>query len=242
MKSKLTFVHQAVASAVFLCLAGAASAEEELAGRWSGSYNCSGKADFSLTLVEAAAPGLVEGTFDFVAPRGSGSYRVSGRVTPEGRFTLVPLDWIERPSGFASLALEGQLDSNKTLLAGRMPGCSPGDFRATREVDPEARRAAGEALPAPLSGGDFAGSWQGAISCSMNRRGRTENYPLTLHLWQDGSGVAGLAEVQIYRQFGSGAGPVFTQRVMIAGRQTAGGLELERALTLDHGGASIDLR
>lgn len=214
------------------------SAEEGLSGTWDGTYTCGGaNASMTLEVKDPEAGGFYSGLFRFEMPQGKGSFAVSGRLLPSGQFTFVPQEWIERPTGFSAVTLEGMLNPNGLSIEGRMSPCGQSSFKATREMAGQAREAV-SAPPAPLSGGLFAGSWQGAVECRANRQGRVESYPLALSLWQDGDGVGGLAHVRIWKQRGSNGGEAFDELVALSGTVSGATLVLDRALRIDGGGAS----
>lgn len=233
----------------FLPATPARGQESPLAGSWHGSYDCDAIRGATFRLELSAGQGRLNGTFHFDSAAGKGAYTLLGRSTGGNDFTLVPGDWLERPAGHSALGLVGRLNDNARQIEGRLQGCGTvNGFRASRQPPPDQAPATAESLtPAalaggPLAGGPLAGHWQGSIACSMNRRGQTEHYPVDARLFADGAGLAGLFQVQIFRQRGSAQGGVFTQQVLLSGRAEADRVQLERPVLLDKGGAGIDLR
>ncbi|WP_128625356.1 hypothetical protein [Borborobacter arsenicus] len=216
-----------------------ARAESDLAGRWSGNYNCG--IETTMTLEVSEKDGLLDGVFSFDAQGQSGSYRMAGRLQPDRRFTFVPREWIKRPDGFTALGITGILNENNRLIEGRLSPCMPGDFKAARAM-PEAERSAAMAPPQPLQTGALSGIWAGGIGCRMNRRGNTETYPLELQVIADGDGVGAFGHIRIYKKRNSGAGPAFDQFMLLSGRQDGTSLTLENPLMVDRGGAQAQLK
>lgn len=224
-----------------LSLAGASKAQAEgLAGVWEGRYSCDGRVEGLMVLDLTGESSRVEGVFRFDHPDGEGSFRVIGREDGASGFTLAPQDWIERPKGVLALTLQGQFKAGGRAIEGTLIPCGAGGFVAEPAKSADA--------PPPelaemlvMSGGPFAGLWRGGISCSSNRRGQTEVYPLELHLAMDADGVGGGGVVQIYKARGSGEGPAFEQRFVAQGRVEAGKAALWM-MAVDVGGAPIQLR
>ena len=204
-------------------------AQVTLGGSWSGDYSCAGVSGGKLTIeLTDQQNGMVDGTLAFEVQGQSGSYHVAGRMLADGRFTLVPREWIERPAGFTALGAEGQLNPNGRLIEGRLNPCGMGQFSASRA----ALVTAGAGPPAPPSGGPVDGLWQGGIQCRQNRRGKTETYPLRLTIRSDTGWAGALAEATIYRKMGSNGGPSDTQVSILSGTSDGRGLALTRNLPL----------
>lgn len=227
-----------IAGAV-LAFSTAARAESDLAGRWSGNYNCG--IETTMTLEVSEKDGLLDGVFSFDAQGQSGSYRMAGRLQPDRRFMFVPREWIKRPDGFTALGITGILNENNRLIEGRLSPCMPGDFKAARAM-PEGKASANMEPPQPLQTGALTGSWAGGIGCRMNRRANTETYPLELQVIADGEGVGAFGHIQIYKKRNSGAGPAFDQFVLLSGRQDGTSLNLDNPLMVDRGGARTQLK
>lgn len=224
-----------------LCLGwiGAAQAEG-LAGVWEGRYSCEGRVEGRMVLDLTGADGQVEGVFRFDHPDGAGAFQVIGREDGAGGFVLAPQDWIERPKGMMALTVQGQFKAGGRAIEGTLIPCGAGGFVA------EPAKAADAPPPemaemAALSGGPLAGVWRGGVSCSSNRRGKTEVYPIELHLAMDGDGVGGGGMMQIYKARGSGEGPAFEQKLIAQGL-VEGGRARFWFTVVDVGGAPIQLR
>lgn len=226
--------------AIFLiCVSSATADQSSLTGLWTGNYSCGGtdRSDLTLDIEEHDGIGMLRGILKFESPDGSGSYNVAGRLRADGQLTLVPQGWIERPAGFTALGTEAVLSANGRHMEGRMTPCLSGAFSVSRD---EARRAMGEATSEPLSGGDFAGIWRGQVECRANRRGNVELLPLEATLWQDGSGVGGIAALRIWRQRNSGGGEYWDQTALLTGSITGAEVSLQ-AIVVDDGGAPYPL-
>lgn len=211
---------------------GLVRAQETLGGVWTGDYSCGGVSGGRITIDLAdQADGTVAGTLAFELQGQSGSYHVAGRLAPGGAFNLVPREWIERPTGFTALGAEGRLHPNGRMIEGKLSPCGMGQFMASRAAS-VATQTQSDAPPVPPSGGPMDGKWQGGIQCRQNRRGATEVYPLQLTIHSDGAGAGGLAEVQIYRKFGSNGGPADTQLSVLSGTIDGRSLSMPRNLPL----------
>ena len=224
---------------IFLVPIASALAQNGVAGRWEGSYECGGAGKASMTLEVSEGGPLLEGVFSFEVQGRRGSYKVAGRLQPSGQFAFVPRGWIDRPTGFTALGIEGMLNQNGRSIEGRLSPCMMSTFRAARvlpatETLPEAQAAQ------PLSGGQMAGNWAGGIRCRGSRRGQFDTYPVALQLFADGSGVGGLATVDISPR-GKVSGSL-RQQVLLSGLSENNQLQLNRQLVVDKGGAAIELR
>lgn len=187
-----------------------------------------------------AADEQIKGVFRFDHPDGAGAFQVIGREDGTGGFALAPQNWIDRPKGMMALTLQGQIRADGRAIEGKLIPCGAGGFLA-EPAKPADTPPPEIAAMAAMSGGPLAGLWRGGISCSANRRGKTEVYPVELHLAMDGDGVGGGGLVQIYKARGSGEGPAFAQRLVAQGRVEAGVTNIWFT-ALDVGGAPIQLR
>lgn len=213
---------------------------EGLAGVWEGRYSCDGRVEGRMVLDLTAEGGQVSGVFRFDHPNGAGEFEVIGREDGAGNFALAPQDWIERPSGMMALTLQGQVAAGGRAIEGKLIPCGSGGFVAETTKAKDAQPPAMAELAA-MSGGPLGGFWRGGVSCSSNRKGKTEIYPLELQLAMDGGGVGGGGSVQIYKTRGSGDGPAFEQRFVARGRVEATTASLD-LMTINAGGAPIQLR
>jgi len=110
-----------LAAVLAILVPALARAQMTLGGSWSGDYSCSGTSGGLLTIdLTDQANGMVEGTLVFDVEDHSGSYRVAGRPLPEGSFTLVPREWMERPVRFTALGTEGRLHPNGRMIEGKL--------------------------------------------------------------------------------------------------------------------------
>jgi hypothetical protein len=99
--------------------------------QWIGRYVCAqGSTDLDLH-IDRVAGDSIEATFEFShGPSGAGgAYRMRGTITPSGQVTLVPGPWIERPSGYVSVGMHGDVQGARFF--GRMDhaSCSTFDLR-----------------------------------------------------------------------------------------------------------------
>ncbi len=220
-----------------MLLGSPARAESPVAGTWTGTYRCGGASASTMSLELEDSGGRLSGTFSFNAEGQDGAYAVAGRLRPDGRFSLVPREWIERPRGFTALTIEGAVNGSGRAIEGRMSPCMvSGDFSAERAV------AAGETAhveqpPQPLDVGPLAGAWTGGVSCRQNRRGNTETYPFALDLFSDGNGVGGIGRLKVYKKRNSGAGDAFEQILLLSGIVDGDSVRLHRSLVIDFDGA-----
>lgn len=217
---------------------------QEVAGTWEGRYTCDGQTEGQMALELAASDGMLTGVFRFDHPDGAGSYSVVGRADAAGGIALVPQDWIERPAGFTALTLQGAIKAGGRAIEGQLIPCSTGRFlvEPVNPVQTSAQAPGRVEAAAPRSGGPFEGVWRGAVDCTANRRGKTEAYPIELHLGMDGAGVGGAGMLQIFKTRGSGAGPAFEQVFAVSGEVVDGSAVLDDLLMLDRGGAPVALR
>jgi len=97
--------------------------------RWRGRYTC-GQGLTDLTLVIRAVRGSrVTALFDFDWRRGGirGSFEMRGVLSPTTcRLQLLPARWIEQPSGWVMVALDGTLTKHSTIYSGRVDPNAPG--------------------------------------------------------------------------------------------------------------------
>lgn len=238
----MRMIHQLAAAfaVALLPLAATGAFGETLVGNWEGRYSCDGRTEGRMQLDLTGEGGQVAGTFRFDHPDGAGAYQVIGREDGAGGFALAPHDWIERPPGMMALTLQGRFKAGGRAIEGSLIPCGAGGFVAEPARDADAPPPELAAV-APLGGGALAGLWRGGISCSANRRGKTEVYPVEITLAMDAGGVGGGGVVQIYKTRGSGEGPAFLQPFVARGIATETGAAL-RVLPLEAGGAPVQLR
>jgi len=98
---------------------------------WIGRYVCAqGETDLDLR-IDRVTGDSIEATFEFShGPSGAGgAYRMRGTITPGGQVTLVPGPWIDRPSGYISVGMHGDVQGARFF--GRMDhsSCSTFDLR-----------------------------------------------------------------------------------------------------------------
>lgn len=104
---------------------------------WVGDYDCTqGNTGLALRIVDVRGR-VVRAVFDFRhAPSGAaGSYLISGTYEPETRrVRFDPSRWIERPEDYIMVPMEGEIASDGSLFAGRIPfpGCGAFHLKPTR--------------------------------------------------------------------------------------------------------------
>lgn len=190
----------AVLAGILFGLATSHASNEPVIGSWKGMFHC-GNAGSAFTLTfEEGSGGLLEGEFRFSIPDGSGAtgaYRIRGRYTPDNRsFTVVPGDWIDRPSGWRASGISGSIHENGLTMNGAVRGCAGRsgnfEFRGEREgvpVTPEGLPAVVADLLTPPTAGSMEGHWNGAIACS------DFDIRIALDIVQDGDGVVAVSTV-----------------------------------------------
>jgi hypothetical protein len=203
-----------------------------LNGRWSGTYSCLQAESSTFELTLSTGDTGPTGLFTFTLPDGrKGSYAVLGRQAADGRFMLLPSDWVERPSGIQALTLQGSMHDNGLVISGIMPGCGGTENFVGRRLDESGAQtqASIDFDFAPVSGGAAAGTWRGEIVCGP--RQRPETVPLTATILQDGEGlVAKLAY----------DGPVFPPSpVILTGNVIGTTVALQQLMKLDNSNRSL---
>jgi len=101
---------------------------------WRGSYMCNGQGETQAQLQIKDGGNKVEAVFDFQTPKNSGTHRgISGSYKMAGPYNadthhlrLVSGAWINRPAGFVTGDLDGQVSGDGRTFSGliRAPGCS----------------------------------------------------------------------------------------------------------------------
>jgi len=111
----------------------------QIAGRWEGRYQCQGdEIGFSLDITNEDG-NHVAAIFEFFPlpetvsfPRGS--FRMVGDYNRnDGNLHLQSTAWIQRPLGFQSHNLEGQIEASGTTISGRVLTAGCADFMLTRK-------------------------------------------------------------------------------------------------------------
>ena len=111
----------------------------QIAGRWEGRYQCQGEEiGFSLHITNEDG-NHVAAIFEFFPlpervsfPRGS--FRMVGDYNrKDGNLRLQSAAWIQRPLGFQSHNLEGQIEANGTTISGRVLTAGCAHFMLTRK-------------------------------------------------------------------------------------------------------------
>jgi hypothetical protein len=100
-------------------------------GTWIGEYSCrQGITGLQLEL-KAFSPEHLAGVFTFFPVPSNpkvpfGSFNINGVVHRNGKLLIKAGNWIQRPSGYATVNLEGQISSDSESISGRVStyGCS----------------------------------------------------------------------------------------------------------------------
>lgn len=112
-------------------------------GSWAGWYNCAQGATALELDISVSSPQSVQALFYFhglpqhpAAP--AGCFLMLGTVNATtGEVKLAPEQWLSRPFGYVSVALNGQLDGQNRLSGSIFgPGCS--NFLLMRQAAPQA--------------------------------------------------------------------------------------------------------
>jgi hypothetical protein len=113
---------------------------ENLIGVWEGSY-VANQGEAGLTLTVTKEGGALQAVFKFYSLPGktnsaSGSYYMN--ITYQnGKYTFMGSEWIDQPSGYVFLNLEGTVDSTGNALKGTTiptsSGGSPHPFTLVRK-------------------------------------------------------------------------------------------------------------
>ena len=99
---------------------------------WIGRYVCAqGETDLDLH-IDRVVGDSVDARFEFShGPSGAGGvYGMHGTIAPNGQVTLAPGQWIERPPGYVSVGMHGDIQGNR--FAGRIDNSSCGTFDLRR--------------------------------------------------------------------------------------------------------------
>ena len=96
-----------------------------LIGDWTGSYTCSqGLTGLDLS-IERSSSGVVNATFNFYPlPENpsvpTGSFLMEGSYGENGNLILNGTDWLEQPTGYRTVNLEGQVSNNFSTFSGQV--------------------------------------------------------------------------------------------------------------------------
>lgn len=109
-------------------------------GTWVGSYSCrQGITGLQLQL-KAFSQEQLAGVFSFFPVSSNpnvpyGSFNVNAMVRRDGKLVVRAGNWIQRPRGFSTVNLEGQISSDSQSISGRVLtyGCS--GFQVQRKID-----------------------------------------------------------------------------------------------------------
>jgi len=102
-------------------------------GRWIGTYIC-GQGITGLTLNIATTSSKMKALFNFYPiPQNhnskSGSYTLTGQFFTDGSFRLKPNRWINRPSGYIMVGMEGKINLERNELVGVITYGNCSNFR-----------------------------------------------------------------------------------------------------------------
>ncbi len=103
--------------------------KDKIVGEWKGTYTCNqGLTGLTLTIKDNKDKD-VEATFSFYAVESnpdvpSGSYRMKGEYEKELKLSLKGISWIDKPSGYKLVDLDGKFNANYTTYSGKVKGSS----------------------------------------------------------------------------------------------------------------------
>jgi hypothetical protein len=110
-----------------------------VSGKWMGNYECfQGKIGVTLTLV-GKKNGTVEGDFLFYPTSShpntaSGRFIVTGLYYFDGSLILDSGAWVEKPEGYITVSLRGEVNSTFDTFTGTVPECFNTEFSLKRTV------------------------------------------------------------------------------------------------------------
>lgn len=107
-----------------------------LTGRWQGSYICSQGVTGLTVKLQGNKNGDIVGVFEFYPlpqnPRiQAGTYTVSGKYLSNNQLLLSPVNWVNRPSNYIMVSLNGH--ASTTHFNGVSPECGNKKFNLTRK-------------------------------------------------------------------------------------------------------------
>jgi len=106
-------------------------------GKWEGTYTC-GQGITGLNLDIANTDSSISAVFKFYPiPQNtkskSGSFSMLGSSSADGSFNLKPNAWIERPSGYRMVEMQGKINDNHNEMTGSILGFGCTNFYMHRE-------------------------------------------------------------------------------------------------------------
>jgi tRNA A-37 threonylcarbamoyl transferase component Bud32 len=110
----------------------------EIAGRWQGRYQCQRDEIGFLLSISGGDGNRIAAVFEFFPLPGTlsfprGSFNMSGEYDPaNGSIRLRSAGWIQRPLGFQSHDIEGQVEPNGERISGRVLTTGCADFILAR--------------------------------------------------------------------------------------------------------------
>ncbi len=125
---------------ILLNLSIAGAGASEIAGSYSGRYQCAQSNTFN-TQIKDAGNGQITAVFHFAAPGGSGTFTMTGQFdSGNSRFHLEPERWITRPQSVGMVTLDGSIDPQTGSLSGKVATTGCDDFEGTRQGAPPPRQ------------------------------------------------------------------------------------------------------
>jgi hypothetical protein len=142
------------AAALIVLIPAGASAADDVAGDWEGTYDCAQGATELTLQVEQAGGNQVTALFHFYAGAENplvpeGCFKMSGVYDAEtGRIDLGAGHWQLRPPGFVTVGLSGTVNRDGSEMIGSVagPGCSTFSLRrliSVPRMPPRACRTGG---------------------------------------------------------------------------------------------------
>lgn len=108
------------------------AAAQEVTGEWTGRYICGqGVTALNLTITKAASPSALTATFRFgplpenpEVPKGT--YQMRGTYdSPSRHVRLDGVRWIDAPSGYIMVGLDGHVNASGSRITGSVPNMFP---------------------------------------------------------------------------------------------------------------------
>ncbi len=116
------YISVVIALSLAVIASPASARTPNIGGTWNGIYFCG--ESMPLTLRIQQSQGDLEATFSFTTSDGTaGSFSMTGEIDGNGYFALDGSEWINQPSGFVMVGLNGQYDPDRSgSLNGNVEG------------------------------------------------------------------------------------------------------------------------
>lgn len=113
-------------SGVVWSVSASAGNRVSVGGTWEGEYTC-GQGETGMELEVEEESGQLRAAFSFYEPSAGpedpkGRFLLEGEVEEDGTVDLDPEEWIDRPTGFSMIGLEGEMKEGGDTFAGDVTG------------------------------------------------------------------------------------------------------------------------